>query len=162
MDFVEKMFELASLKRLIGLVLVGYGIAGLVWSSHKAWLGVFSRSFWRKTDAEIIDVGVKQQRDHDGDPVYAPMVHYRYKVDNVDYENAGGQFRVVETRGSKTWAEAATKPYADRARVPVYYNPLCHSQSVLEQGCSAVVYVVWAVALGTLFGGLLLLGVIRP
>jgi hypothetical protein len=161
MGFVEKLLELASLDRFIGLGLVGGGIAGLLWSSNEAWLGVFS-SCWRKTDAEIIDVGVKEERDHDGDLVYAPVVHYRYIVDNVNYENVGGQFRIVETRGSKAWAEAATKPYSGRAYVPVYYNPLYHSQSVLEQGCTPVVVVVWFVALATLLGGLLLLGVIRP
>lgn len=160
-DFIEKLLEVASLERLIGLVMVGSGIAGLVWSSYKAWLGVFS-SFWRKTDAEIIDVHVKQERDHDGDLVYVPLVHYRYNVDNVQYENVDGQFRIVETRGSKAWAEAATTPYSNRKRVPAYYNPWRHSQSVLEQGCSPVVLIVWVVALGTSLGGLLLLGVIRP
>lgn len=78
------------------------------------------------------------------------------------YESKDGQFRIIETCGSEAWAEATTKSYSIRGRVPVYYNPLLETQSVLEQGSSPIIIFAWAVALGTLLGGLLLLGVIRP
>ncbi|QDU59154.1 DUF3592 domain-containing protein [Aeoliella mucimassa] len=160
MEFVEKLIAWATLNHLIGLGMALFGAVGLAWSSYKAWLGG-SSLFWREAVGEIIEVSVKQQRDHDGDRVYAPRVDYRYQVNSVDYENKEGQFRVIETRSSKTWATEQTKPYAMGERVVVYYNPWCHSQSVLEQGCSLIVLVVWGVALATLLGGLFLLGLLH-
>jgi hypothetical protein len=59
-------------------------------------LSAFLERAYRRSTLSVVGA-TSPERDHDGDLVYASVFHYRY---NVDYENVGGQFRIVETRGS--------------------------------------------------------------
>ena len=91
-------------------------------------------SFWPHAEGEIINAGISEDRDSEGDLFFSTHIRYRYTVDNVTYQST----RVAY--GLDSWAlywlvsgafKEAVKHYPDAA---VKYNPQFPNESTLVAG----------------------------
>jgi len=91
-------------------------------------------SFWPEAQGEIINVGINEERDSEGDLFFSTQIKYRYTVDNITYQST----RVAY--GLNSWAfywlvsgafMEATKHYPNAT---VKYNPKWPNEATLVTG----------------------------
>ena len=91
-------------------------------------------TFWPNTEGEIINVGISEERDSDGDLFFSTQVRYRYTVENITYQST----RVAY--GLDSWAFYWLVSGAFKEAVKLYpnavvkYDPQSPNESTLVTG----------------------------
>ena len=116
------------------LVLVLYGLVGLIWNLRNLWLALRSK-YWIEVDCEIIESHVERSGlQFRGVKTYYPFISYRFNVDGFDYE--GKKVKYGGTGGSESLANDYCEKYPVGKIVKVSFDPMHHHRSVLEPGPS--------------------------
>ena len=153
----------------LGVVLVGAGIAGLLWVSHELAKARASRS-WPTVEGKISTSYVEERRRTGGRDspsylVYIVHIRYSYEVDGKTYSSdrihffrGRRQYRVKDT------AEGLVDRYSLGKQVTVYHHPDEPEIAVLEAGVSSSGQVQgarWTSIAGLAFGAIVLLFTLR-
>ncbi len=123
---------------------IGYGLIGTALQSMN----------WEATPATIarVTVGDTFQSADSGGSIYYPVIHYRYEVDGLFYENTVYKYGQGERtprgfNGPDAAAAHGKTAYPVGTPLTVYVNPADPSQAVVEPGAGWSVFVPLAIGL---------------
>lgn len=135
-----------------GLIITIYGLL----SVFKAW----SVKNWRETKGKIskskVDSYISNTSDMEGTTMYVATIEYDYEVNGTQYEGNRVRMGMGASSSKKGAAKMVEKFYRSRV-VPVYYNPVDPSKSVLERKASRWIYapLIMGILMSAISGGLL-------
>ncbi|MDP7329061.1 MAG: DUF3592 domain-containing protein [Candidatus Thalassarchaeaceae archaeon] len=109
---------------------VSFGFTGLIVGDIQADIDAES---WPTVEGYIIDSGVYEEYDDEGDSTYCPWIEYGYTIENVTYTN-NRISHAADSGSCNSWYNDWADDYPPGENITVYVNPEEPQDSQIETG----------------------------